>query len=66
MGFRGVSRPEGQGRNPPSATVDSPWTGATSLPAQRGWEPGSVDGLQDKGEGLCVPRERRERVRGRE
>ena len=64
MGFRWISRPEGQGRDPLPATADSPWTGTASLPAQRGQDPGLVDGPRDEREGLCVPRERRERVRG--
>lgn len=36
MGFRGVSRPEGQGRDPLPTTADSPWTGPPPSPLSVG------------------------------
>lgn len=56
MRFRGVSRREGQGRDPPPATVDSTWTRATSLPAQHGREPGAGDGPRTGERASVCPR----------
>lgn len=56
MRFRGVSRCEGQGRDPPPATADSTWTRATSLPAQCGREPGAGDGPRTGERASVCPR----------